>query len=164
MVSRARRAARTAAAILVAASAATAGAAAGQAPTRRAAAPCSITETADDQALARSGYVQAAYLATCPGAVSTGITLGLYHDPHQTGHSVLVAQTGCTAAGTSTECQISAPCQIGSWDVTVGTDAAWPPGTRQPEAGWAPAGEDWSIAACPRFVPGVQSLVFGGLP
>jgi hypothetical protein len=159
-----QRAARTAAAILFAASSATAGTAAGQAPTRGVAAPCSITEAADDLALARDGYVQAAYLATCPGAVSTGITLGLYHHPHQTGRSVLVAQTGCTAAGSSTECQISAPCQIGPWDVTVGTDAAWAAGTAPPKTDWAPAGKDWSIAACPRFVPGVQSLVFGGLP
>jgi hypothetical protein len=163
VVSRTRRAPRIVSAVLVAASAATAGLAAGTTPTRHAAAPCSITEVADDPAMARDGYVQASYLASCPGAVTTGITLGLYHYPHQTARGVLIAQTGCTTAGTSIECRISAPCLSGPWDVTVGTNAAWPPGTAPPDFGWNPAGRNWSIAACPAFVPGVQSLVFGGL-
>ena len=132
-------------------------------PTRQAATQCSIAEVADDPALARDGYIQASYRASCPGAVSTGISLGLYHYPHQTGRGVLIAQTGCTAAGTSIECRISAPCQSGPWDVTVGTDAAWPPGTALPDFGREAAGKDWSIASCPPFVPGAQSLVLGGL-
>lgn len=163
MVSRTRRAARTGAVVLVAASAATAGLASGMTPTRHAAAPCSIAEVADDPALARAGYVQASYLASCPGAKTTGITLGLYRYPHQAGRGVLIAQTGCTAAGESVECQISAPCQVGPWDVAVGTNAAWPAGTVPPDFDWNPAGRTWSIASCPPFVPGVQSIVFGGL-
>ena len=162
MVSRARRTTGAGAAVLVAASAATAGLAAGTTSTRQAA-PCSIAEVADDPPLARDGYVQASYRASCPGGMTTGITLGPFHYPHQTGHAVLIARPGCTAARMSIERRISAPCRPGPWDVTVGADAAWPGGTALPDLGWAPAGKHWSIAARPPFVPDVQSLTFGGL-
>ncbi|WP_034270744.1 hypothetical protein [Actinospica robiniae] len=111
--------------------------------------------------MAADGYVQAAYRLVCGGAISTGITLGLYFHAHQTSAGVMVAQTRCSAAGTTVDRQISAPCRIGGWEVTLGTDATWSAHYRVPDFGWQPSGQEWTASSCPRFVPGVQTIVFG---
>jgi hypothetical protein len=111
--------------------------------------------------MAADGYVQAAYRLVCGGAISTGITLGLYYHPHGTGSGILIAQTQCSAAGTTVDYQLSAPCRIGGWEVTLGTDATWSAHYRVPAFGWQPSEQEWTTSSCPRFVPGVQTIVFG---
>lgn len=124
-------------------------------------ATCSVTQDQPDPVMAADGYVQAAYHLVCGGAKSTGITLGLYYHPHGTGSGILIAQTRCSAAGTTVDCQISAPCRTGGWDVALGTDTTWSAKYRVPDFGWQPAGQEWTASSCPRFVPGVQTIVFG---
>lgn len=124
-------------------------------------ATCTTAQNRPDPVMAADGYVQAAYRLVCDGAISTGITLGLYFHAHGTSAGVMVAQTRCTAAGTTVDCQISAPCRTGGWEVTLGTDATWSAGYRVPDFGWQPFGEEWATSSCPRFIPGVQTLVFG---
>lgn len=124
-------------------------------------AACSATEDRPDSTMTADGYVQAAYRLVCPGAQSTGVTLGLYYHPHGAGAGELIAQTQCTAAGATVDCQISAPCRIGGWDVALGTGTTWSADYRVPDFGWEPSGQDWTTTYCPRFVPGVQTIVFG---
>jgi len=133
-------------------------------PARDSAGPiatCSVTQDRSDPVMAADGYVQAAYRLVCGGAISTGITLGLYYHPRETGSGVLVAQSQCSAGGTTVDCQISAPCRIGGWEVTLGTDATWSAHYRVPDFGWQPSGQEWTTSSCPRFVPGMQTIVFG---
>lgn len=124
-------------------------------------AACSATAGRPDPTMAADGYLQAAYRLVCDGAISTSVTLGLYYYPHDARSGVLIAQAQCTNAGTTVDCEISAPCRTGGWDVTLGTDTTWPAKYRVADFGWQPSGREWSTSSCPQFVPGVQTLVFG---